>query len=479
MIGVAISLGCTLLAACGDDPGATGTGAAGNAGSGGRASSGGAGAGGSGASTGGTGGRGGTSGDPCSPGGAGGPTEVLEGDILADRLLTNDKAWLLKGQVWVKDGATLTIEPGTVVQGDEETAGTLFVETGAEIMAEGSQDCPIVFTSSLPAGSRKAGDWGGVVLLGKAPVIELDSMCDPDACPRRIQYGGDQPGDSSGKLQYVRIEFSGIELGPDYRAGGLTLAGAGSGTQIDHVLVRDTGGDCFEILGGTVNAHHLLCVHPGDEAFGWDLGYAGKLQFLAALHSPQSLDAANGLQGQNDPSGIGQTPISDPTIYNVTLCGPNLAAFDGHQQYGHVLRRATRGTIRNSIATGFLACVDVRDPSTSVTLESSICFGNGYDDPDDNVAFEEAPSGQGPLMDDDDGLDERAWFLAPEKMNSQVDPQIDCFGPVPSFLPAAPLTEGAATPPDDGFFDPTATYIGAFQPGDDWASGAWATHDAD
>ena len=472
--------GSLALPACEDSGGGTGgTGASTTTGGGGSTTDGGGGSGaattgGAGGSTTGGGGTGGSA--PVCPSGSGTP-EVLKGDISADKTLTADKIWMLEGIVYVNAGATLTIEPGTKIMGDKASLGTLVIQPGAKIIADGEKDCPIVFTSASPEGSRKPGDWGGVVVLGKAKVNLPNGQGNVEGIPvsPETTYGGENDADDSGVLRYVRIEFAGVQLSPNNEINGLTFAGVGDKTVVDYVQVLWPFDDCFEFFGGKVNAKHLLCAYPEDDSFDWDNGYSGKLQFLAAITSPVSGEEAGGNEGDNDKDSSLNTPLSNPTIYNQTVCGMNLPTANAKQQYGWLIRRSSKATIANALATGFQACVDIRDANTQVTMTNSVCFGNGYDLAENNIAFAETVDGAGALKDDDAGLDERAWFKEAAKMNAETDPKIDCFAATPNFVPETTITANAKAPPNDGFFDATANYVGAFQAGENWATGAWVS----
>ncbi|WP_437302755.1 T9SS C-terminal target domain-containing protein [Sorangium sp. So ce388] len=461
----ASALAVAMAAACGDDDGGASTASTSTA-----SGTGGGGDGGGGDGGGGKGGGG--DGPDCAA-----PVEIAE-SIEADATWSADSCYLMKGTIFVEEGATLTIEPGTTIMGDKESLATLVVKPGARINAKGTADKPIVFTSQSPKGERSAGDWGGVMLLGNAPINVPGGRAEVEGIVG-VEYGGDVEDDSSGVLQYVRIEFSGILLSQDNEVNGLTLAGVGSRTTVDHVMVHHTLDDCFEFFGGTVNAKHLLCAQNGDDGFDWDLGYVGKLQFLALQQDPTVADDTNGFEGDNDADGSENTPVSEPTIYNVTLCGKNKEV--DKQQYGMLLRRGTKAHIFNTIVTGFEAGLDLRNDGTEVELASSIISGNV--NAEANIAYEETDvneSTESTLDDDDDGgVDEVAWFEG-EATNSVVDPQLaGCFAATPDFRPAATLTDNAATPPDDGFFDAEATYIGAFKADDDWATGAWVSFDVE
>ena len=392
-----------------------------------------------------------------------------EYEIKTDTTLTADKVWTLKHKVHVRAGATLTIEPCTTIVGDKSTLGTLIIDPGARILAEGGRDEPIVFTSQAPVGDRQAGDWGGVMVLGRAPINVPGGKANIEGLnpTPETQYGGDKPDDDSGILKYVRIEFSGILLSQNNEVNGLTFGGVGSKTQVEYVHVRNTLDDCFEFFGGTVNAKHLVCTSNQDDGFDWDFGYSGKLQFLVLQQDQAFPDDTNGFESDNDAMSTTNMPISNPTIYNATLVGHDA----DKQQYGWLARRSTQGAVHNAIVTGFEACIDIRDAQTKVELTNSICFGNKVH----NVAYPEVAGGMGALADDDNGVDEAAWFLDPARKNSEADPKLAAPFDIaaPDFRPMTTLMENAATPPNDGFFDPTAAYIGAFAAGDTWMSGAW------
>src|SRR5690606_1193172 len=180
-------------------------------------------------------------GSSCDLSGAGKPradvTEPAAGQTVT---LTSDTVWDLKGVVNIVDGATIAIEPCTRIEGDGGTLGTLVVQMGGKIMAAGTETDPILFTSALPAGSRAPGDWGGVILLGKAPNYKATGGTLPSIeglDPGEGVYGGSDPDDSSGVMTYVRIEYSGVEIGDGNEINGLTLGSVGRGTTLHHIMV--------------------------------------------------------------------------------------------------------------------------------------------------------------------------------------------------------------------------------------------------
>ncbi len=412
----------------------------------------------------------GADGDACAR--ADRPLVELSGEIERAARLTCDRRYRLRGVVFVRPGASLTIEPGTTIVGDRETRGTLVVQPGGRVFAEGSPARPIVFTSEAPAGERRAGDWGGVLLLGRAPInLRAAAGARVEGLAGGGEFGGDDPEDSSGALRYVRVEYAGVELAPNNETNGLTLAGVGRGTVIDHVQVRRPVDDCFEFFGGTVDARHLVCQDPGDDAFDWDLGYTGRLQFLLLRDGADASATSVGLEG--DGGAPGALPRSAPTIANATLCGRGHPLAREH--YGALLRTGTAATLGNLVMMGFEAPLDVRDRGGSLALFGGLWLARSFAAP---LAFAEVRGGHGPLADDDGGLDEARLLAAAGARTDDVDlPGCADAGGSGRYKPLAPLAEGAAAPPDDGFFDASAAWAGAFRDADDaWDAGwvVWA-----
>lgn len=246
---------------------------------------------------------------------------VLENEITSDMTLKATDNNLLRGFVYVTKGATLTIEPGTVIKGEKATKGSLIVEPGGKIIAEGTAEKPIVFTSDQVAGSRAYGDWGGLILCGNAPVNANEPQI--EGGPRTV-YGGGDPEDNSGVVKYVRIEFAGYPLEPNKEINGLTCGGVGSGTTLEYIQVSFCGDDSYEWFGGTVNAKHLIAYKGWDDEFDTDYGYSGKLQFLLGVRDPKVADTSksNGFESDNDANGSGNEPLTNPIFSNVTLIGP-------------------------------------------------------------------------------------------------------------------------------------------------------------
>lgn len=233
--------------------------------------------------------------------------------------------YTLKGWVYIADGSELTIEPGTIIKGDKATKAALIVERGGKLIAQGAADAPIVFTSAQPAGQRRPGDWGGVIICGKAHNNQTSMQIEGGP---RTKHGGDNDADNSGVLSYVRIEFAGYPFKTDQEINGLTLGSVGSGTKIDHVQVSYSNDDSFEWFGGTVNCKYLVAYKGWDDDFDTDNGFSGKVQFGLSVRDPRIADQSqsNGFESDNCADGAQVSPYTTATFSNITFVGPKTAA---------------------------------------------------------------------------------------------------------------------------------------------------------
>jgi hypothetical protein len=281
---------------------------------------------------------------------------TISGTISASRFYAKGK-YTLKGYVYVTEGATLTFEAGSVIQSDITEKGALIIERGGKLIADGKANNPIVFTSGKPVGQRAPGDWGGIILLGKAPTNRpLDPGPTIEGGVGR-KYGGTDPNDESGILRYVRIEFAGIAAEPGSEINGLTLGGVGAGTIIENVQVSFGNDDAYEFFGGNVNAKNLIALATADDDFDFDFGYTGKIQFAISLRKPDFVDAGdagNGIESDNDASGTTASPNTRPQLSNFTFVGPNNATGTAtNHNYANRWRRRAQFVVRNSILVGY------------------------------------------------------------------------------------------------------------------------------
>ncbi len=288
---------------------------------------------------------------------------AVSGDITEDTKWYSNARYFLSGFVYVKNNATLTIEAGTIIKGVSGTKGTLIVERGSKLMAQGTSANPIIFTSDKPAGQRASGDWGGVVLCGKARTNKHDSGTGVGVAEGGIGslYGGNDDADNSGILQYVRIEFPGIPLTSTANSeiNGLTLYSVGSGTTIDHIQVSFSGDDSYEWFGGTVNCKNLVAFRGLDDDFDTDNGFRGHIQFAFCIRDPNISDqsGSNGFESDNDADGSVLEPITKPIFSNITLFGPlcvtdPLPANHLFKRAMHI-RRSSQLSVYNSIFAGW------------------------------------------------------------------------------------------------------------------------------
>lgn len=309
-------------------------------------------------------------------------TDTLQGSITGNVTLNNTKRYLLKGTVFVENGATITIPAGTEIHGDKVTNASLVVKRGGKIFANGTAASPVVFTSNQPIGSRQPGDWGGVIILGRARINTFSGADTSgiEGITPAVYFGGNNDDDSSGVLRYVRIEYPGIALSPNNEINGITFGGVGRGTVVEYVQVSYSGDDSFEFFGGTVNAKYLVAYRGVDDDFDTDFGYRGLIQFGLVIRTPQLVDVAgdsNGFESDNNASGSNfniNNPRTAPNFSNITIVGPK--QFDTStvpSQFGRGirLRRATMLNTYNTIIMGW---------STGARFESSQLIENLQED---------------------------------------------------------------------------------------------------
>lgn len=289
--------------------------------------------------------------------------------ISADRTLYSDTVYILTQKTYVIDDAELTIQPGTTIKGQKnatpQLASALIVTRGSKIFANGEATCPIVFTSAET--TPEVGDWGGVVILGNArvnqpssPTIEgIDDPTLPEDVDITYGTSGSDAynGESSGILRYVRVEYAGASISADNELNSFTFGGVGSGTTLEYLQAYYGADDSFEFFGGTVNGKYLISTAANDDAFDFDFGYRGKLQFLVAVLDPEAPYSANanGIESDNDATGSSLTPYTRAVISNLTIVGTEdgETSGDGTVLYGTHFRRNSRFVLRNSVIYGY------------------------------------------------------------------------------------------------------------------------------
>jgi hypothetical protein len=431
-------------------------------------------------------------------GGTGGSTTPAA-EVAVNEDITSDATWdkpvyLLKKKIYVTGNAKLTIAPGTRILGDAAAAASdkaaLIVSRGSQLIAKGTKDKPIVFTSSSPAGSRKGGDWAGLALLGSARLNTGDPCASGaagclesglegiPASELKAKFGGVDDASSCGELQYVRIEFAGAELEPTRELNSLTFAGCGEGTKASYLQAHRGTDDGIEVFGGKVGFDHVVLSGNEDDSLDWDFGWTGKVQFLVIHQRAGAGD--NGIEASGSPKMVTAEPRSAPVLYNVTMVGrPDGGSGSSSRPSSAVhFKEGTRGTLRNFIIQGFkLDVIDVdtsKDPNLDpnmewpmfLSVENSLFWMNG--------SYGAEPTGTAPA-DDDKGFDEKAKVEEePRKNQIVVAPMITSVPGLtaaeekPNYVPKSVDVSGQAMPPAP--MDASATFAGAFAPN---ATSSW------
>jgi len=294
---------------------------------------------------------------------------ILEGRISENRTLQAKYTYKLRGLVYVTNGAILTIEPGTKIVGENGKTGGLIITRSCKIIADGTADKPIVFTSEAASPAR--GDWAGLVILGQAPTnASFNGVQGIGAVEGGINnsdnlglYGtpasqGQNPADNSGILRYVRIEYAGYAFLPDNEINGLTFGGVGSGTIVDNVQVSYANDDSFEWFGGTVNCKHLISFRTLDDDFDTDNGFSGKVQFGISLRDSAVADISKSeaFESDNDANGSALLPQTSAVFSNMTVMGPKATLTNTGNSlfvWGAQIRRNSTMSLFNSIIMGY------------------------------------------------------------------------------------------------------------------------------
>ena len=399
------------------------------------------------------------------------PQATLSGNITGTRTLSKDTAYVLNGFANVKNGGKIVIPAGTLLFGDSASRGTLIIERGGKIDAQGTSAQPIVFTSAKATGQRQAGDWGGVIICGVAGTNLPGDSAAIEGAGTVFGPGSSfakNDDDSSGVLRYVRIEFAGVAYSPNNEINGLTLGGVGRKTIIEYVQVSHANDDSYEWFGGNVNAKYLIAYKGLDDDFDTDNGFSGKIQFALSVRDPNIADVSqsNGFEADNNASGSYATPRSNPTFSNLTSIGPksdtNATANSLYRRAAH-LRRATLYGIYNSIFLGWPIGLFIDGSASgsaaqndSLQIRNTVFAGNQSTLITTNAA----------------GFDVNAWYTTvayanatyPQPADVQLTaPFSSSFDPRPSgsspVLSGASFTNGRIN--GDAFFTAT-THRGAF-----------------
>lgn len=392
----------------------------------------------------------------------------LPATILVDRTLTSDKVWYMESRVTVGNGnqemsidegilangdavidATLSIQPGTQIKGQTGSFANLIITRGAKIMAEGTADAPIVFSSDS-AGFDGVGEWGGLILHGYAPHNECLTAdqgavaCNIDSEGESGFGGGYSPDDSSGVLRYVVVAEGGFEFATGNEINGISLIGVGAGTEMEYIQIHNNADDGIEYYGGTVNTRYLVLTGNQDDSIDWDEGWQGNVQYLLAVQGAE----ASGNLIEADTEGTLDF-LSVPTIANATFIG------GGSNATAAVFKATSGGFVHHSVFTyddafaGETTCVDA---SRAAQVGTELVYTNVIADCDvsgDSVLL--------PALVTDVQLDANYASQAPESSSVGV---LDIEDINATY---------AASVADPDFFDAT-DYAGAVDPN---ASSLW------
>ena len=420
---------------------------------------------------------------------------ILSGTIKADLTLKAANVYTLRGLVYVAEGAVLTIEPGTIIQGDKSSRGTLVITRGSRIEAPGTVDKPIVFTSSEGA-SAKSGDWGGVVLMGRAKTnASYNGTPGLGEAEGGINngdgyglFGGADDNDNSGTLTYVRIEYAGYAFLPDKEINGLSMYSVGRGTKISYVEVISAADDSFEWFGGTVNCDHLIAYKSLDDDFDTDNGFSGKVQFGISIRDSAVADVSgsNGFESDNDAGGSILNPQTAAVFSNMTLVGPReklTSVGNALFRNGAQIRRNSSESVLNSVWLGWPSSGVFIDGTTGRPTDLNITTNNNLLLAGNIIAGCQKPLNYGASATAPTGwtlTDLTNWWNTAAYNNTILTNTSDVGYTAPYNYSSPDFTPAANSPVLSGVFpftDPklsgfaVVTYRGAVGPNDNWYKG--------
>jgi len=392
--------------------------------------------------------------------------------VVVDTTWTADKVYVLENLTMIVPPATLTIEPGTIILGRRNTG--LVALAGARLVAEGTRDNPIVFTSDKPVGQRLAGDWAGIAMVGRATVNRKPFNLRIITDQYDTAVGGTDDSWDCGRLKYVRIEFGGSEVDGQKALKGLTVAGCGSKTKIEYVQTHLSDDDGIGVFGGTVDFRYIVSTRARDDAFDFDTGWRGTGQFLAIQ---QDLLGQEGLEIEN----LAEDPLAQPQtiarIYNYTMIGANK---EGDRQAAVYFKNGGQGYLSHGLITGY------KSTATYVEgKEAADHVGASLINVQNTLLYDVGPSGTDyfGLVDGGDdtytGFSDYTYFENAD-FNNVFGNDPGLVKPFdlenPGWIPNPKYTTGREIDPPPEGFDPTAVYRGAFSPSaTPWTEG-WTSY---
>lgn len=334
---------------------------------------------------------------------------TVEGNISSDVTWSADKKVLLKGKVYVQDGVTLTIAPGTIVKGEKSSTGTLIINRGGKLIAEGTATQPIVFTSSAPQGFRNRGDWGGVIICGRgkqnssitaAPFdVTLEGISQADGENGKYGAGNGTLNDANNaaSMKFCRIEFAGVPLSDDNELNSLTLGAVGSGSTFENIMVAFANDDAIEPFGGSANFKYVVTFSTWDDDLDTDQGYTGAMQFVLVMRDEDVADKSGSRAWESSSNSNGNDPDSKPLFSNVTVLGPlcyarNSASgnVNGNYRAAVEINSNSNVEIHNSLILGYADAINVSTPGATAAIKNCVF---GFDPAGTDLALAVSSSG--------------------------------------------------------------------------------------
>lgn len=413
----------------------------------------------------------------------------LSGTYTGDVTIPADTSVSFTGLVIIKSPAKLTIGAGATLKGvpAQSPPSSVIIDKGAQIFANGTAAKPVVFTSGNNVGSRAAQDWGGIVIRGNAQTNHTTQpfTTEFDDAGTYGSAGTTNNTENSGTMTYVRSEFGAKQATSTKEYNGFSFEGVGSGTTVDYLHSHMNADDGIEFFGGTVNVKHIIVTGTGDDGFDWTFGWTGKAQFvIVAMTNGDASADSNGIEADNSEFGDTLTPYSNPTLYNFTLVS------DGRQWRQIMrLRRGTKATMKNFYVANWCDTILVESAQaiTNVGANELKITNSRFENimpSTANAAGTTCATGatstltgtlnatgsyDGVVSDGTNTIATTigAYFTASNWTNTPSST---------AFFPGSTVTGTSVAPPNDGFFDNTANFIGAVNTTTNWTT--WTAYAA-
>ncbi len=277
------------------------------------------------------------------------PEERLPNIINSDTYLSNEVAYLMSGNVYVTNNALLTIQEGTIIRCDTEDATSLVVTKGSQLIAKGTKTFPIVFTSNQPKKSRKAGDWGGIIIIGSGKINSpaVSKAIEGNFLPQYALYGGLNDDEKTTEMSYVRIEYAGKKINQSKELNGLSLYALGRNSIINNIMVSYSADDSFECFGGSVNMENLISYKAKDDDYDFTLGYQGKLNTILAIRHPYISDVSGSYAIEADGYDKKEGLISSESLSRITIQNASLINLSDERNYQHTIAAISSKNLAN------------------------------------------------------------------------------------------------------------------------------------